>query len=54
MDFFTRITIIPPIVGIDGQTNTPSNPPFHKENNNAIIIGMEYRLGRLRHSFNLT
>jgi hypothetical protein len=40
------------IVAIAGQTNTPSNPPFHKEHNGTIIIGMDYRLGRLQHSFN--
>ena len=49
---FTRISITSPIVGIAGQTNAPYDPPFHKEHNNTIIIGMKYRLGRLQHSFN--
>ena len=40
---FAPIVITPPIVGIGGQTNTLSNPPFHKEHNNVIIVGMEYR-----------
>ena len=30
------------VVGIAGQTNTLSDPPFHMEHNDAIIIGIEY------------
>jgi hypothetical protein len=40
---FTPIVITLPIVGIFGQSNTLSDPPFHKEHNNTIIVGMEYR-----------
>ncbi len=43
MDSSPLIVITLPIVGIAGQTNTLSNPPFHKEHNNAIIIGIEYQ-----------
>ena len=40
---FAPIVITPIIVGIAGQTNTLSDPPFYKEHNDAIIIGMEHR-----------
>jgi hypothetical protein len=31
----------PPFVGIAGQTNILSNPPFHVVHNNAIYLGIE-------------
>ena len=39
---FALIIITLPIVGIAGQIDTLSDPPFHMEHINTIIIGMEY------------